>query len=339
VSDAPIDGLIRKMLSGRGHDSSEHCVNENLMAAYLETSLSPKEAAEFESHVSDCAICREALAIAIRMGGQEEPGVISAEPGRIRFRFFKLVPIAGVLILLIALIPTFYKLKSTHRQNESLIKTQEAELRSPAKTIQKNELTKPEVERVAVKSKTVKETGIQSTDAKKPVESKLLDYRKAESSRPEALQKELTLPDAVKITEKDADLPLKPVQDEKADDAKQVEKTMAAATAPSSLTQLDVGRFTALNSVPPTVSNTLPPPGMLIGSGKDAGETKKIGDKEFYLNSGIWIDRQCAEHRDILVIEILPVVPEHETILKQYPALRNLLPAMVYWNGKIYLLR
>jgi hypothetical protein len=321
------------MLSTRTQASSERCVNENLMAAYLEASLSPKETAEFESHVSDCAICRETLALAIGIGNQEGAGrpVIDAEPGRARSRFFRLVPVAGVLILAIALIPVISKLM--HKQAEKPPKNQIAELHMAATPFQKTEITEQPAKSEPIKPRPAETIKIQSPPERKPLEQQVFKDKKEESSLTAAFLKEAeTAP---------ADLPAKSAREERTDESAQGYKP--AATAPTSsipLNQIDVGRFSALNSVPPMVtSNALPPTSMMLGSEKSATELKKIGDKEFYLNSGIWIDRQCAEHRDSLVIEVLPVVPEHEAILKQYPNLRNFLPAMVYWNGKIYLLR
>jgi hypothetical protein len=341
VRDAPIDGLIRKMLSARTQESSECCVDENLMAAYLEASLSPKEMAEFESHVSDCAICRETLALAIGLGNREEAGrpVIATEPRKARSRFFRFVPVAGVLILAIALIPVISKL--AHKQAEKPPQNQVAELHMAAKPVQKTEIAEQTAKSEPIKPKTAEVIRIQSLSEKKTLEKQVFEDKKEKAPLTAALLKGAEPVPAVPPIEKDADLPSKSAQDERTDESTQGYKLAAAAPTPRiPLSQIDVSRYSALNSVPPIVSsNSLPPTSMMLGSDKSATEFKKIGDKEFYLNSGIWIDRQCAEHRDSLVIEVLPVVPEHEAILKQYPDLRNLLPAMVYWNGKIYLLR
>jgi hypothetical protein len=340
VRDAPIDGLIRKMLSARAQDSSELCVNENLMAAYLEASLSPEEMADFESHVSGCAICRETLALAIRLGEREEANrpVVATKLRKERSRFFRFVPVAGVMILVIAMIPVINKL--AHKQNEKLPKNQVAELHLAPKPVQKTEITEQTDKRESIKPKTAEVNRIQRSLEKKPLESQVFEDKKEEASSTATLLKGAEPATAVPSIQKDADMSARSAREERADESSQVFKPAAAPTPHIPLNQIDTSRFSALNSVPPLVtSNTLPPTSRLVGSEKNANEFKKIGDKEFYLNSGIWIDRQCAEHRDSLVIEVLPVVPEHEAILKQYPDLRNLLPAMVYWNGKIYLLR
>ncbi len=70
----------------------------------------------------------------------------------------------------------------------------------------------------------------------------------------------------------------------------------------------------------------------------DGTRSKKSGDKMFYFYSGYWIDRQCTEHQGDRIVEIASPAPEYEQILQQYPELRNLRHALIYWNGKICLL-
>jgi hypothetical protein len=69
-----------------------------------------------------------------------------------------------------------------------------------------------------------------------------------------------------------------------------------------------------------------------------ANEPKKIGDKEFYFKSGWWIDRQTRYQVGDPYTEITSADPETETILEQYKELRDLRPALIYWNKKNYLL-
>ncbi len=334
-----MDGLIRKMLSASAQESSERCVNENLTAAYLEAGLSPKEMVEFESHVSDCAICRETLALAIRLGGQESasPYVAAAETGKTRPRLLRFVPVLGVLVIAIALIPVLSKL--AHKKNEKITKNQVAEIHLTAKPVQKTEIAEQPAKREAIEPKTDEVTRIPTPREKKPLEKQAFKDKKEKVSSTTALLKGAEPAAAVLSIQKDADMSAKSSREERADDSKQSSLPAGAPTPYIPLSQIDVGRYSALNSLPPMVSNVILPTDRLVGSEKNASEFRKIGDKEFYLNSGIWIDRQCAEHRDSLVLEVLPVVPEHAAILKQYPDLRNLLPAMVFWNGKIYLLR
>lgn len=70
-----------------------------------------------------------------------------------------------------------------------------------------------------------------------------------------------------------------------------------------------------------------------------AGESRRVGDKVFYRDSGIWIDRQCTQHPNDAIMEITNKDTDFKMILQQYPELRDLLPAKIYWNSKIYILR
>jgi hypothetical protein len=85
------------------------------------------------------------------------------------------------------------------------------------------------------------------------------------------------------------------------------------------------------------------PPAALLGGSiqaqSGATASRIIGDKEFYPESGIWIDRQCAGRQGEPIIEIAPPDPEYEAILARYKELRNLRPAKICWNSRIYLLR
>jgi hypothetical protein len=78
-------------------------------------------------------------------------------------------------------------------------------------------------------------------------------------------------------------------------------------------------------------------------AGKRAGnkeaDWRKIRDKVFDRESGLWVDRQCAKHPEAEVIEITEYAPEYRSILNEYPQLSDLLPVKIYWEGKIYLRR
>ena len=96
MRDAPIDGLIRKSLSAGVRRTPDHYVSENLMAAYLEASLSPQEMSAFEAHVSDCAICQEVLAVYMKLQPHEADGLPNeALPEKkTLFRFSLPIPVA-----------------------------------------------------------------------------------------------------------------------------------------------------------------------------------------------------------------------------------------------------
>jgi hypothetical protein len=71
----------------------------------------------------------------------------------------------------------------------------------------------------------------------------------------------------------------------------------------------------------------------------EKGIFQKIGDKEFYLDSGYWTDLQSLEHPGVPVVEIRPADPEYKSILGQYPDLLKLTPAKIFHSGRIYIIR
>jgi hypothetical protein len=74
------------------------------------------------------------------------------------------------------------------------------------------------------------------------------------------------------------------------------------------------------------------------GNSNDGTSSKKSGDKEFYFSRGWWIDRQARYQPGDPYVEINSGDPEYESILKKYKELRDLLPVLIFWNEKNYLL-
>lgn len=101
------DKAFLRILRKQQGDSPAACPDANDLAAYLEMKLSDDETARFEEHAADCAPCREALALAMKLAGEEkESHAITAVPQRpayrtspLRFAFGGvLVLVAGVLL-------------------------------------------------------------------------------------------------------------------------------------------------------------------------------------------------------------------------------------------------
>jgi hypothetical protein len=302
------------MLSTHRGETPEGCVNENLMAAYLEASLAPQETAEFESHVAHCGLCQQVLALAMRSHpGETAIRAASAVSSRKTiFRFAIPVPVLGVLILAGLLILLFFK--GRQNRTESLPGNQVAELSSIPQ------------------------------QAKTETQNSPIHTPRADTSRSVSKPPRLKAPLAEKrrVDESAALLQARPAPPVPAYKAEAVapratpwnEKSAAPMRAAMTLDTIERMQLMAMNSTPPN--------DML--SGKDQNMpanavTKQIGDKVFYQKLGMWIDRQCDEHRDDPIIEITPNGPEHESILRRYPELRDLRPAVVYWGSKVYWVR
>ena len=131
MRDAPIDGLIRKSLSAGVRRAPDHYVDENLMAAYLEASLSPQEMSAFEAHVSDCAACQELLAVYMKLQPHKDDdlpnGALSDK--KTLFRFSIPIPALGVLLVCVVIAAVFFRFQN--KTPESTGKDQVAELQAP----------------------------------------------------------------------------------------------------------------------------------------------------------------------------------------------------------------
>lgn len=74
-----MDGLIRRSLAQKA-DAAENCPGPETLAAYYERSLDAQERANCDTHVSQCAACREQLALMERAA--EEPRPAAAADAR-----------------------------------------------------------------------------------------------------------------------------------------------------------------------------------------------------------------------------------------------------------------
>ncbi len=96
----------------------------------------------------------------------------------------------------------------------------------------------------------------------------------------------------------------------------------------------------ALNlvSVKPSPRDAIRESGIQRGP-TESSSWKKVGDREFRLVSGYWIDEQCSKSPDKTVVEVREGSPDFEEILKLYPDLRRLRPVIILWKDKILVLR
>jgi hypothetical protein len=66
------DKAILRILDKQKGQSPDACPDANELAAYLESSLNASETAQFEAHAAECAACREALVLSMKITGGEE---------------------------------------------------------------------------------------------------------------------------------------------------------------------------------------------------------------------------------------------------------------------------
>jgi hypothetical protein len=351
VRDIPLDRLIRKSLAAQKRRNPGPCVSENLMAAYLEESLSPDESAAFESHVSDCAACREVLALSMKLRPPEEEAFVPDVPPGSKntlFHFSVPVPVLGALVVGIVLFAVY--LRISNRPNENTISDRIAELRPSPQQVEAVAQDAPVAARANArvnKEAPQKKASIGSAAAM-PAD----DYRKDAAKFPAdenltAAVPVVAIPPAspspagtLSAVLADSDLSAK--------QKSEVETKEATDQIASIRAQEPVSRprvFAAANRIATTLYSSTPVEASLrfaltnLGANSKGNETREVGDRVFYRSSGFWIDRQCVEHSGNPIVEITTEDPEYKVILEKYPDVRSILPAAIFWEAKNYLLR
>ena len=361
MRDEPIDGLIKQVLSSRARKGSEHCENENLMAAYLESSLSPEERAEFESHVADCAVCREVLALSIGLQAQESDHrtIARTDSKKTLFHFSIPIPILGVLLLVVALVAVLSRVP--HRSGEN----------PPAVSVS----SKPSrVETVAGEMKAndvavITEKNRELRPAVEGGKSEKAGYRLSAAAHKDApgsvsiltakLDEAQPLPSPESTAQPAASSVAVPVLPQTAvgqgtltrSTAASVQPAINTLSLPANLNSAEpggignkffynktaVGKGALTQSAAASVRRAIY--ALSLSANLNSAEPRGIGDKFFYNNSGFWIDKQCIKHLDAVIVEITPRAPEYESILKQYPDIFKIAPAVIHWEGKNYVLQ
>jgi hypothetical protein len=150
-----MDRLIKNSLSAARRGGAGPCVSENLMAAYLEKSLTPEERSAVETHIADCAACQGVLALALKLQSENDSVPLQALSTGSKKRLFHLsipIPALGALLLCIAIGALFFRWP--HRPPEASREQQVAELRSPVQR------TSQPTARVATNSEALEEARV-----------------------------------------------------------------------------------------------------------------------------------------------------------------------------------
>jgi hypothetical protein len=345
-----MDDLIRKSVSTGIREPLTGCADENIMAAYLEGNLSAQEKAAFEGHAAQCASCQEILALSMKLKNPDASEQISKEGSSAKktlFHFSIPIPVLGGGIAVIILIVVLFKFLGDSRQEPGA--AQIAELHQSAREAQVMKQNAPLPQTAESRSNLTPEPPATETDALAgklkglasrdlgsepqaiPPAAPVVKTEEAEAVEPPALL------DDVKVAE------IHPAETAVVGRSRSNERLDAASSADTDSEQGDKFQALTLNAAPSAQLSSKPQKEMKADLAKarsnpDAAGMRQVGEKEFYRNSGIWIDRQCALHPDDPIIEIDKEDPEYKLILEQYPKLRDLLPAKIYWNGKTYLL-
>jgi hypothetical protein len=354
VRDGSVDSLIRKIISARTQESPGRCADENTMAAYLESKLSPEERAGFEAHTAECAECQEVLALALRLQDQGTAGLRAGEQRaekKVLFHFSVPIPVLGGIFLAVILIAVLFRV--THESGRDLQKPKTAELSVPAAQTETATLSAPmrnssaQTETEAYNAPTRSPAAHRGTiELKKNQIAARLPKNEAREngfsgSKGEIGSVSTAAPVINARPAEPAGIAARKVADEgthllRGEESISRPRIYAAQNRMATISTLNMAPIStavSTTSARDAISQLEKPANL------DEAESKKIGGKVFYLNSGYWIDRQSIEHPEHPIVEIAPAAPEYRKILIQYPELRDLRPLLVHWENNNYLLR
>jgi len=358
VNEKHVDTAIRKALDLSAAEQGKACPDPELLAAYLEHRLAGVEKEAFEAHAGDCESCRRALALAMTIDEESASGapLPSSSPKKLLFRIS--IPVSAVALLLLAVAAGVLFLRtSTPPAQQST--TEISELRSQEPKAPAAPAAAPRdassVVRLADKQPLAPKGGapvrIKETAKPKDSESEMHDFARAPAA---------SRPSVAEVTDsgakRDAGLPSVPRADYAAVRSENAlaDRTVQAKDVAGGI--VGVGGIAGIAAEVPRAAsvqkmallNMAPGESSLrdavVESGRqkgdaDASRWKKIGDRGFRFASGYWVDEQCSRNPKAPVVETREGAPDFEEILRLYPDLRTLRPALIFWKEKIFVFR
>jgi len=353
-----MDGAMQKALAAHKDQAAGSCPDENILAAYMEARLDPSERQRVESHASNCVSCQELIGLALRLSEPEaelEAAEAAESPSK-KVLFHFTLPVSVLAMIVLALVAGYLFFRILRESTPFSAAPHTAELRSPAKaegvSAPKSPALSPPREATPLKQPT-------AASAREPHMSKsrlspkvtlpapateIALAREPALQPPPAL--EPTQPAAVQVPEARAG----GAADKISVSATKVgENRPAGEAAPPGVGRMNLAaahtgptvkaqavaqfspEFTPLDAV-----LTL---ARLIPSLRDGLLEKKIKNRTFYFNSGYWIDGQCTEQTSADYVDIKTGSAEREQILKSFPEVEKIRPAVISWNGKNCVLR
>jgi hypothetical protein len=367
-----MDSLIRKSMSSRRRELPGDCPDENAFAAYFEHRLSQKEIASFESHAAECDSCQNVLALGMKLGDPEAAARESAGSERTKAHFHISIPIrafggAAAVIILIAI-----GIRLFHNPAVKPAPTQTVALKEPAVAVE------PAVMKAPLPAPTAS-VNRSNTRRIKTRPSAHIEQEIADLPHKGIALSSSIVPPALPAVKPDEPAPRdSDVVESAMMKSLALPVPAAPGSLGGKEGSLASGKTVSLPPLSPPMNAGVGGMdgytsglggrsgfgggfggfgmgssggggmmgGGMMGSGPAANRSrvnvpapKKIGDKEFYFNSGWWVDRQARYQPGDPFIEITSTDPEYENILEQYKELSNLRPVLLNWKNKIYVLR
>jgi len=356
-----MDGAMQKALAAHKDQAAGSCLDENILAAYMEARLDPSERQRVENHASNCVSCQELMGLALRLFEPEaelEAAEAAESPSKkVLFHFTLPVSVLAMIVLTLGAGYLFFRVlrESTPIQTAPHV----AELRSPAKpegiSAPKSQAVSPPKEK-AVPSEQQTEASAREPQRSKarltpkvtlpPPTTEIALAREPATQPPPVL--EPTPPVAVRALEARAEggaadkssVIAANLGESRPAGAGAVSPgvgrmNLAAARPEAPLKVQAVAQFSPEFTPRDAVLNLA----RLVPSERNTLLETKLRDRTFYFNSGYWIDGQCTEHPNGEFAEIKSDSADHEQIMKSLPDLRKMRPAIVYWDAKNCIIR
>lgn len=178
VRDKAMDRLVAGKLRAQLKAPGEPCASAEMLAAYVERALAPKERLNLETHLASCLRCQEQVAELVRLSEAEEPAAAIAPVAGAprRFSYFRLAWAAPVFV---ALVVAGFWYTGEFRSN---LKLQEPAAKSPAKPAALEQARNAPATREARGGAASSVAGITGESAKLPSEEKKI--KKTERASP-----------------------------------------------------------------------------------------------------------------------------------------------------------
>ncbi len=362
MNEKYVDRAIRRAL---GQDKTERvgaCPDHNLLAAYLEGHLNGCEKEALEAHAAECPTCQHVLALAEQIAEEPDSEALFTYHPKKKLLFRISIPISALALTGAAVAIGVFFLRISKQPTTQPPVAQTAELHAPAQVappppanLLKNEplpgrsqTQRPDAEKSPIRQRATalkeKETG---PALKMPTQQPPL------AATPVAATQIADLPAEKPETRRlaAARVDYAPARNENVN----ADQVMPAKAAAGGVAGGVVGGVIGGVSREPqarelqkvaalSMSMTETPRDAVLESSREQGQAdasrwKKVADRGFRFIGGYWVDEQCSKNVNAAISETKEGAPEFEEILKLYPDLRALRPAVIFWKEKIWVLR
>ena len=324
MENDPLDRVLRTALSREDCGPADVCPDDNKMAAYLDAALPPDERAELESHVARCSSCREALALSMRLAGEQAAAGLGQAGTQRRVLFHVQIPVAALSLVVIAAVAAALYFRVGRESARPNAPSQTAELHPPVPTV----------------SESAASSAITASPPALPASAKQVPHRAKNVAVPQPPPPSAVAVGPAPVADlRQSEPPAKPEKEDRL-----TAQRVAFAEADASRATIANGQNAptpkAAAEVSPGLEHKMPRarsaagPPSVAGAGPATAKVRAIGGRTFEKVNGVWVDDECGKHADAPAIELKPDSDEYATILQAYPGVDELRPLVIFWKGQ-----